>query len=73
MGGGRTARNSSILERTREYLYHSSMNRIRLNYLLKRVGAVVINNVPDDSKGYIDLSPTNLSKTSLIDLLNGKV
>jgi hypothetical protein len=49
------------------------MNRIRLNYLLKRVGAVVINNVPDDSKGYIDLSPTNLSKTSLIDLLNGKV
>ncbi len=46
---------------------HSLVNSLELKELLEMAGAVVADKIPDGE--YIDLSPENLDKTTILDLL----
>lgn len=72
LGSGISVRNSAHQGKLRRYLFDTSVNTIKLSYLLRLAGAVVVGKEPVEYDDYIDLSPNNLDKTTLLDLfVNG--
>lgn len=68
IGKSNVSSNGKIAQHNREYMYHRFTNSISLNQMLQMAGANVVSEVPVDDK-YIDLSPENLNKTTILDLL----
>lgn len=66
LGGSISARNNVYTEQARKYLFHFYTNAIMLNDVLAAAGAELVGSVTEAD---IDLSPENINKVSLLDLL----
>lgn len=67
MGNNISSSNSEFAQNVRKYLYTFYSNTISLNEVLQKAGAEL---VADNSNCDIDLSPANLSKDTIFNLLN---
>lgn len=56
---------------SREYLVNTLVNSIDFTEILKRAGATIVTEIPEDVD-YINLSPTALDKTTILDLIQPK-
>jgi hypothetical protein len=68
LGNSITAKDSSMLEKTRDYLLNACLNTLELRTVLETAGCNVVSEIPDGD--YIDLSPAALTKTTFIDLFS---
>lgn len=66
LGGSITSSNSKFVDNARKYLFHFYRNTISLNELLQMAGGKL---VVDKEKCDIDLSPENLEKDKIINLI----
>lgn len=69
MGNTITARNTDAANQSRKYLFNFYENSIKLNDILEKAGAKIVNK-PD--KADIDLSPESLEKDSILNILKSK-
>ena len=69
MGNAITARNTDAANQSRKYLFGFYENSIKLNDILIKAGAKIVNK-PD--KADIDLSPESLEKDSILNILKNK-
>jgi len=63
-----TSRNSSVALKAKRFLAKSANSFINLTQSLQRAGAIVTNEQPDTDE-YIDLSPTMMNKSTILDLM----
>jgi hypothetical protein len=68
LGNSLTAKDFSMLEKTRDYLLNACLNTLELRTVLESAGCNVVGEIPDGD--YIDLSPAALTKTTIIDLFS---
>ena len=66
IGNSITSSNSEIAEQSRKYLLNFYKNTINLNDILLKAGAVIIDTKENAD---IDLSPENLGKDSILNLI----
>lgn len=66
IGNGITASNSDFMSNTRKYLINFYTNTIKLKSILEKAGAKIVKDV---DKCDIDLSPENLEKDTILNLL----
>ena len=66
LGRSITSSDNVFVENSRKYLFNFYRNTISLNNVLKKAGAKIVD---DKEKCNIDLSPENLEKDKIIDLL----
>ena len=70
-GQGATARKNEKSKKVRKYLEHYLFSELKLSELLESAGARVVREKPEDEE-YVDLSPENIDKTTIINLLTSK-
>jgi hypothetical protein len=68
IGNSITARDSKRTQQARKYLFNNFVNSIDLKEILNDAGYSVTPQKPSDGR-FIDLSPTNIEKASIINLL----
>ena len=69
VGNSITARNSKQTEQSKNYLVNFYKNSIKLDTLLAKAGAIVVREKSEDVEVDIDLSPENLEKDTILNLL----
>lgn len=69
VGNSITARNSAQTEQSKNYLVNFYKNSLMLHKLLEKAGATIVREKNDDVKIDIDLSPENLEKDTILNLL----
>lgn len=69
LGRGRSARGRTYVEQAQKYLLNYYTNAIALNDVLAEAGAELVSTAAEAD---IDLSPENIDKTSILDLLRKK-
>jgi hypothetical protein len=67
-GNGITSRSDEKSNMAREYLIRSCQESLTLEEVLIEAGGIIINEIPKGNN-YVDLSPKNLTKDSIINLL----
>ena len=68
MGNSISSRTNKHAEHSRNYLYHYYNNTIKLSDVLVKAGAEIVDDI---EKSDIDLSPEQLEKDTIINLIKG--
>ena len=56
-------------QRTRDYMINSCLSSLKFNNILKNARIQAVNELTDDIKEYIDLSPSSLTKETFINIM----
>lgn len=72
LGNSNTSSSGDMMDLTRKYILNFYKNMFSLNDLMKNAGANIVSEKSEDIKIDIDLTPENLEKDTIIDLIKSK-